>query len=515
MSLKRRLTLSLLAIMAIFSLNVLTHFWGSVARTESMTAYRNSVAAQQLTTAIGQQLEEQRTQIRVLATLRETTGDVLSAEDRERASAELASTAEDIVALQAASEPINQPQYRSLQQTSDELLKAWQTFYLHYNDATYTSPFGAADAPALYDEAQRRLELLKEAQGFIAEQRAVLIDHTTTLTDRIAIISFLASILLASILGFFLVRYTSTSLKRLKKGTQRIGSGDLNYRIDNIDDSGELGDLATAFNEMSDKLRKAISEVRAAKENADQANRAKSSFLANVSHELRTPLTAIIGYSEMLHDVVGEDQQIDRRQFQRDLEKIVISGKQLLDLINDILDLSKIETGKMTLLLEDFKALPILRQVSQTLQPMLEKQKNRLTLTHIRDLPDFHNDATKFQQIFLNLLSNATKFTESGHIVVSAEVIGDEHQHVAFKVRDNGIGMSEQQQQVIFDAFVQADSSTSKDYGGTGLGLAICREYCELMGGSIAVESKAGAGSTFYVKLPIRGPAPESGRAAG
>ena len=112
-------------------------------------------------------------------------------------------------------------------------------------------------------------------------------------------------------------------------------------------------------------------------------------------------------------------------------------------------------------------------------------------------------------------MSNATKFTESGHIVVSAEVVGDEHQHVAFKVRDNGIGMSEQQQQVIFDAFVQADSSTSKDYGGAGLGLAICREYCELMGGSIAVESKAGAGSTFYVKLPIRGPAPESGRAAG
>ena len=517
MSLKRRLTLSLLAILVIFSLNVGTHFWGSFARTESMIAYRTSVSAQQLTATIGQQLEEQRIQTRVLAALRETTEDTLSAEDRKQAETNLESTAAKITALGEISQDINQPQYQALREAGGKLLAVWRNFYLHYNDPGYQPPLDTSNEPVFYEETMQRLETLRAAQDFIAEQRAAIIDRTINLTDSITLVSFLASILLTSTLGFFLVRYTSDSLNRLKTGTQRIGSGDLSYRIDNIEDSGELGDLAKAFNEMSEKLRKAILEVSTARENADLANQAKSSFLANVSHELRTPLTAIIGYSEMLYDELGDDGRINRGQFQQDLQKIILSGKQLLSLINDILDISKIETGKMTVLMEDFEALPILQQVCHTIQPMLEKQNNKLTLKPMGELPTFHNDATKFRQVFLNLLSNATKFTKSGNIEVSAEPRG---RLVAFTVSDNGIGMSKEQQKKVFEAFVQADDSTSRNYGGTGLGLAICKEYCQLMGGSITVKSSVGAGTTFYIKLPSRnvanrGSAPGSSRAAG
>ncbi len=511
MSLRRRLTLSLLAILVLLSLNVGTHFWGSFARTESMTAYRHSVTAQQLTTTLGQQLDEQRKQIRVLATLRETAEDTLNAEDRQQADVGLRSLSAQVAALGEMSQDITWPQYQALQDASDKLLASWRAFYSHYNDPNYLSGFGSPDAPLFYEEVRQRLASLKARQTFIAEQRAAIIDRTIELTDRITLIGFLASIFLSSTLGFFLIRYTSESFKRLKTGTLRIGSGDLSYRIENIEDSGELGDLANAFNDMSDKLRRAIQEVREAKETADQANQAKSSFLANVSHELRTPLNAIIGYSEMLYDVTGDEGQIDRLQFQRDLQKIILSGKQLLALINDILDLSKIETGKMTVFIEEFEPLQVLQQVCQTIQPLLEKKKNVLELRTGASLPVFHNDATKFRQIFLNLLSNATKFTDHGTISVTAEQRESGGKYIAFKVSDNGIGMSPGQQSRIFEAFVQADDSTSANYGGTGLGLAICKEYCELMGGSIGVKSEEGAGTTFYINLPIKVPDPESG----
>ncbi|HDY83815.1 MAG TPA: HAMP domain-containing histidine kinase, partial [Halieaceae bacterium] len=290
--------------------------------------------------------------------------------------------------------------------------------------------------------------------------------------------------------------------KRLKTGTERIGSGDLNYRIDNIDDTGELGDLANAFNDMSDKLRNAIYDVRKAKDSADEANAAKSIFLANVSHELRTPLNAIIGYSEMLHDEMGDEGEVDRLQVRQDLEKITRSGRQLLSLINDILDISKIETGKMSLHCETFQPEEIIAQVRDSLAPLLREGKNELQLSDLDELTTMYNDVTKFRQIFTNLLSNACKFTRQGYISVFAHKVPERPGWVEFSVRDTGIGMNEEQQSRVFEAFVQADSSTSANYGGTGLGLAICRDHCELMGGSISVESEAGVGSTFTVLLP-------------
>ncbi len=232
--------------------------------------------------------------------------------------------------------------------------------------------------PLPFLEVSQRLKELEQRQAFIAAQRANIIDRTISLTDKITIIAFFASIFLTATLGYYLVSYTNRSLKRLKKGTERFGSGDLDYRIDDIDDTGELGDLADAFNDMSDKLRNAIYDVRKARDDADEANAAKSIFLANVSHELRTPLNAIIGYSEMLHDELGDAGELNRPQFQQDLDIIIKSGRQLLTLIDDILDLSKIETGKMSLHCETFSPTEIIKQACEVLAPLLRNNNNEL-----------------------------------------------------------------------------------------------------------------------------------------
>jgi signal transduction histidine kinase len=498
-SLRRRLTLSLFTILILFAINVGTHFWGSYARSESMIAYRNSVTAAQLSTEIEQLLEKQRKQILVLATLRDTNEDQL--DDRELAQAEtdLDGITRKIQRLGDLSHDVTQLDYQNLWQSSSKLLNRWLDFYRNYNDPQFVlDPNNSTP----YLETSQHLRELERRQAFIAQQRASIIDRTIALTDRITVIGFLASIFLTATLGFFLVRYTNSSLKRLKIGTERFGSGDLNYRIDNIDDKGELGDLAEAFNDMSDKLRNAIYDVQQAKDAADNANAAKSIFLANVSHELRTPLNAIIGYSEMLHDELNDEREVNGPQFQRDLDKIVLSGRQLLTLINDILDLSKIETGKMSLHCETFKPGEILTQVCESLTPLLRKRGNTLQLPDLSQLPILYNDTAKFRQIFVNLLSNASKFTDKGYISISAEALQDRPGWVQFAIRDTGIGMDEEQQSRVFEAFVQADSGTSADYGGTGLGLAICREYSALMGGYISLESEVGAGSTFTVVLP-------------
>ncbi|MEM9257033.1 MAG: HAMP domain-containing sensor histidine kinase [Pseudomonadota bacterium] len=499
MSLRRRLTLSLVTILVLFAVNVGTHFWGSYARNESMEAYRSSVSAAQLSTEIEQMLEDQRQQILVLATLRDTTDDQLEEGELFQAEDSIAAIIDNIRELGQLSHSVTELHYEQLWESVSNLLAQWLEFYRGYNDPQLDMNM---DDPLPYLETSERLRELEQRQAFIASQRARIIDRTISLTDRITIIAFFSSIFLTATLGVVLVRYTNKALKSLKTGTERFGSGDFNYRIHTIDDSGELGDLATAFNEMSDKLRSAIYDTRKARDDADEANAAKSIFLANVSHELRTPLNAIIGYSEMLQDELDDRGELNRSQFRQDLDRIIQSGRQLLSLINDILDLSKIETGKMALHCETFQPADVLRQVCESLAPLFRENFNQLKIGNFDQLPALNNDAAKFRQIFTNLLSNANKFTEQGLISLEARNVKEQTGWVEIAVTDTGIGMNTEQQAHIFDAFVQADSSTSANYGGTGLGLAICREFCDLMGGSIEVSSATGAGSTFTVRLP-------------
>ena len=219
-----------------------------------------------------------------------------------------------------------------------------------------------------------------------------------------------------------------------------------------------------------------------------------------MSHELRTPLNAIIGYSEILQE---EASELENKTAARDLEKINVSGHHLLSLIDDVLDLSKIEAGRMDLNFENFNVVDIVKETITTVQPSLGKNNNKIQLNLDEKYLPIHADKTRLKQVLYNLLSNATKFTEHGTIYVNIKsVMHKEKQHVSIEVKDTGIGMSTEQMQKVFDAFTQADSNISKKYGGTGLGLAISRRICAMMDGEIAVDSVEGVGSTFTVLLP-------------
>jgi PAS domain S-box-containing protein len=250
-----------------------------------------------------------------------------------------------------------------------------------------------------------------------------------------------------------------------------------------------------------------LASTAAAKEAPEKANKAKSQFLANMSHELRTPLNAIIGYSEMLQE---EIELLNLTSFSSDLQRIHGAGKHLLTLINDVLDLSKIEAGKMELFVETFDITAMLEDVVNTIRPLAEKNSNRLELRHAANLGSMRADLTKVRQSLFNLLSNACKFTENGEITLDVSRDAD---CIRFRVSDTGIGVPREKLGSLFEPFSQVDKSTSRKYGGTGLGLSITDRFCRMMGGNIHAESEPGRGSTFEITLPAS--TQEPGETAG
>jgi signal transduction histidine kinase/CheY-like chemotaxis protein len=320
-----------------------------------------------------------------------------------------------------------------------------------------------------------------------------------------------ASLALAGFIVWkFVLRYVVSRLSAIAHGMHAVAAGDLAAPIPAAGPD-ELGDMSRAlavFRDNAREIRVAHEEAERARAEAEAASKTKSAFLANMSHELRTPLNAIIGYSEILVEDAtdrGDTTSVG------DLQKIQGAGKHLLGLINGILDLSKIEAGRMDVYLEQVHLATLVNETRTIVEPMLARNANTLVIECPPDIGAMRTDVTKLKQSLINLLSNAAKFTKGGtvRLAVAREPAGNASR-VVFRVSDTGIGMTEEQLGRLFQAFTQADSSTTRNYGGTGLGLTITRHFAVMLGGSIEVTSTPGEGSTFTLTLidqPVAAPA--------
>ena len=312
---------------------------------------------------------------------------------------------------------------------------------------------------------------------------------------------------MATLASVLVARGILRPLQTLRHGVQRIGRGNLAFRL-NVKTGDELETLADEFNRMSARLQEAYTglehkvaertqELVALNQQLEQANRLKSQFLANVSHELRTPMNAIIGFTRLV--MRKTEGQIPPLQH-ANLQKVLISADHLLDLINGLLDLSKIEAGHMEVARVRFDLREVLHVAAATIEPLLKPDRVKLVIQLDPELPALYTDREKLRQILLNLLSNAAKFTDEGVITVTAR---RQQERLVLAVADTGIGMPPEALTYIFEEFRQVDMSSTRKHGGTGLGLAIVRRLTRLLGGDVSVESELGRGSTFTVTLPL------------
>ncbi|MEM8986793.1 MAG: response regulator [Pseudomonadota bacterium] len=391
--------------------------------------------------------------------------------------------------------------------SENTLVGQWNRHTASIDEETSNKPTIAAqnklhvEVPIMiYDEKVGRLDVIIGLEG---------IERTITQYLYIAAIVLSTALILTFFMAQALSRVASLPVERLDEAMTRVRSTrDYSKRAEKIADD-EFGRLTENFNAMLDEIQardhelaNVVAQLEEARDSAEAANVSKSQFLANMSHELRTPLNAIIGYSE----IVREDlEDLDSEETVSDVDKINKAAHHLLGLINEVLDLSKIEAGRMTLDVHDVDLNALIEDVAATVEPLAAKRNNKLKIVS-EDAPAMLvSDSVKIRQCLLNLLSNASKFTENGDIELAvrrAPNTGDATEMVEFRVRDTGIGMTSEQLSRLFTAFVQADASTTRKYGGTGLGLAITKKLTELLGGEVDVVSTVGEGSTFIITIP-------------
>jgi signal transduction histidine kinase len=340
------------------------------------------------------------------------------------------------------------------------------------------------------------------------------------------------TLFISAVIGLVLSGRIAGRITNLRRATQKVARGDLERKVE-ISSKDEIGSLAANFNLMVDSLReqryalqqrnaalqaslerqqqltddlikrKASEEAAVrAQASAEAASEAKSMFLATMSHELRTPLTAILGYAQIMQMTAGTDVANDNNEY---LDRILAAGRHLTTMINNVLDFSKIEQGKMDLDLTDFSVAALVDDVVSVIVPLLEKNGNHLDVHYPDDIGSMHGDQGKVRQILFNLLSNAAKFTHKGQIGLHvASMQRDDQEWIRFTVSDTGIGIAATDLAHLFQPFRQVDNSATRKYDGTGLGLALSHNMCELMGGAIEVESEINVGSRFIVYLPVR-----------
>lgn len=347
----------------------------------------------------------------------------------------------------------------------------------------------------------------------------VTIPPLESLTSMGVLAAALTSGALLAILVFYLVtqKLLLSPVRKLRRVADRVTAGEMEVRS-TIATGDELEDLGVAFNKMLEHLRESQDELRKINRSLDtrlgelaetnvalfESNRVKSEFIANVSHELRTPLVSIIGFAELLSEF-GDTRAIDTERLHRYSGNILSSGRMLLDIINDLLDLAKIEAGKLELHVTEFEVPTLCAALIDFVTPLADKKRLVLTLGAEESLPKMTSDAGRLKQILYNLLSNAIKFTpEQGAVALRVQSGPDGD--VCFAVSDTGPGISKEHQAIIFEKFHQLDASHTREYSGTGLGLAITTELCAMLGGRITLDSELGRGSTFTVTLPMVAP---------
>lgn len=344
-------------------------------------------------------------------------------------------------------------------------------------------------ASPLADRLERLTnELVNKAEGDMVAR--IEVSHDAYLTARWIVIGFaVGSIGLALVFGYAISWSLIGPVKEMDARFREIAAGNFSQRIE-VPNRDELGALATNLNRMNEELGRLYQQIEA-------ANRHKSEFLASMSHELRTPMNAIIGFTRL---VMRRSQEILPARQYENLEKILISAEHLLALINDILDLSKIEAGRMEVHATSVELEPLIDLCLRPVEPLVKSDQRRLEKVIESNLPPLLTDGDKLKQILINLLSNAVKFTSTGTVTVTTQQC---HGALTLTVADTGIGIPEHALALIFEEFRQVDSSSTRQYGGTGLGLAISRRLARLLGGDITAQSTEGVGSTFTVTLPL------------
>jgi len=327
------------------------------------------------------------------------------------------------------------------------------------------------------------------------------VQENLAIVTRNGVLYTLLAIAIGIIFAMVMARGLTKGMHHLLKVTEEVRQGRRDITADD-QRYDEIGDLGTAFNSMIVAIEQSDLHLKEAKRIAEESSQIKSQFIANMSHELRTPLNAIIGYSEILQDEVGE---MSIEEIRTDLITINTAGEHLLSLIDDVLDLSKIESGNMYIYCEEFTLQTMLRQVIASIDILAKKENNQLSISYAKDtISPMHSDIIKVRQIILNLLNNACKFTKNGKVSLIITTYDKQGEAwVKLDIQDTGIGISPEQQRKLFRAFTQCDASTTREYGGTGLGLVLTKRFTEMLGGSVSVSSVLGEGSCFTVDLPM------------